>query len=87
MRTHSFCKDETDGTDGTDGMDGLDGALVRLGWDGRLITPAKTGSTEQELHHWLAGYCKQGTNGTDELDGALVGQRWDGRTLAGATHT
>ena len=75
MRTHSFCKYGTDGTDG---------ALVGLGLDGRLLAPAGTGATEQEHHHWLAGYCKQGTNGTDGLDGAMVGQGWDGRTLAGA---
>ena len=80
MRTHSFCKD---GTDGTDGMDGLYGALVGLGWDGRLLAPAGTGSTEQERHHCLDSYCKQGTNGTDELDGVLVGRGRDGQTLAG----
>ena len=87
MRTHSYCKDGTNGTDGNDwngGNDGLDGVLVGLGWDGRLLAPAGTGATEQERHHWLAGYCKQGTNGTDGLDGALVGQGWDGRTVAGA---
>ena len=67
-----------------DGNDGLDGALVGLGWDGLLLAPARTGASEQERHHWLAGYCKQGTNGTDGLDGAFVGQGWDGRTLAGA---
>ena len=78
MRTHRFFKD------GTDGNDGLDGALVGLGWDGRLLAPVGTGATEQERHHWLAGYCKQGTNGTDGIDGALVGQGWDRRTLAGA---
>ena len=66
MRTHSFCKY---GTDGTDGNDELDGALVGLGRDGRLLTPAGTGATKQERHHWLAGYWKQGTNGTDGLDG------------------
>ena len=75
MRTHSFCKD---------GTDGLDGALVGLGWYGRSLAPAGTGATEQERHHWLAGYFKQGMNGTDGLDGALVGQGLDGRTLAGA---
>ena len=53
-------------------------------WDGRLLAPAGTGATEQERHHWLAGYCKQGTNVTDGLDGVLVGQGWDGLTLAGA---
>ena len=81
MRTHNFCKDGIDGTNGTDGTDrndGLDGALVGLGWGGRLLAPAGTGVTEQERHHWLAGYCKQGTNGIDGLDGALVGQGWDG---------
>ena len=51
MRTKGFCKNGTDGTngmdgtDGTDGMEGLDGALVGLGWDGRLLTPAGTGAT------------------------------------------
>ena len=84
MRTHSFCKDRTDGTDGTDGNDGLDGALVGMGLDERLLVPARTRATEQERHHWLAGHCKQGMNGTDGLDGALVGQGWDGRTLSGA---
>ena len=70
MRTHSYCKDWTDGTEGADGTDGndvndgMDGALVGLGWDGRLLAPAGTGATEHERHHWLAGYCKQGTNGT-----------------------
>ena len=71
-----------------DGTDGLDGALVRLGWDGRPLAPARTGVPEQERHHWLlrgrdalAGYCKQGTNGTGGLDGALVGRGWDRRTL------
>ena len=78
MRTHSFCKD------GTDGNDGLDEELVELGWDGRLLALAGTGAIEQERNHWLAGYCKQGMNGTDGLDGVLVGQGWDGRTLAGA---
>ena len=58
-------------------MDGLDGALVGLGWDERLLAPAGTGATEQDCHHWLAGYCKQGTNGTDVLDGELVGQWCD----------
>ena len=53
MRTHSFCKD---GTDGTGGMDGLNGVLVGLGWDGRLLAPSGMGATEQEHHHWLAGY-------------------------------
>ena len=53
-------------------------------WGGRLLAPAGTGATEQERHHWLAGYCKQGKNGTDGLDGALMGQGRDGRTLAGA---
>ena len=77
MRTHSYCKDVTDGNDG------LDGVLVGLGWDGRLLAPAGTGATKQELHPWLAGYCKQGTNGTDGLDGAMVRQGWDGQTLAG----
>ena len=81
MRTHSFCKD---GTDGTVGMDGLDGELVGLGWGGRLLVPAGTGAPEQEHPHWLAGYSKQGTNGTYALDGALVGQGWDGRTIAGS---
>ena len=81
MRTHSFCKD---GTDGTYRNDGLDGALVGLGWDGRLLAPSGTGATKQERHHWLAGYWKQGTNVTDGLDGALVGQGWYGRPLAGA---
>ena len=57
--------------------------LVGLGWDGWLLAPARTGATEQERHHWLAGYCKQGTNGTDGLDGAMVGQGWDRRMLAG----
>ena len=52
-------------------------------WVGRLLAPAGTGETEQEYHHWLAGYCKQEKNGTDGLDGAMVGQGWDGRTLAG----
>ena len=80
MRTHIFCKD---GMDGTDGTDGLDGALVGLGWDGRLLAPAGTGSPEQERHHLLADYCKQGTHGTDELDGVLEGQGWGGQTLAG----
>ena len=84
MRTHSFFKDGTNGTDGDDGDDGLDGALVGLGWKGRLLSPTVTGATEQEHHHWLAGYCKQGTNGTDGLDGALVVQGWDGQMLAGA---
>ena len=42
MRTHIFCKD---GTDGNDGNDGLEGALVGLGWDGRLLEPARTGVT------------------------------------------
>ena len=78
MRTHSYCKDGTDGTDGNDGNDALDGALVGLGWDGQLLAPAGTGATEQECHHWLAGYCKQGTNGTDGLDETIVGQGWDG---------
>ena len=64
--------------------DGLDVALVGLGWDERLLAPARMGATEQERLHWLDGYCKQGTNGTDGLDGALVGQGWDGRTLAGS---
>ena len=54
----------------------------RWDWGGWLLAPAGTGATEQELHPWLAGYCKQETNGTDGLDGALVGQGWDGQTLA-----
>ena len=83
MRTHNNFKDGMDGTDGNDGNDGLDGSLVGLEWDGRLLWPARTGATEQERHHWLAGYCKQGVNGTDGLDGAMVGQGWYGRTLAG----
>ena len=49
-----------------------------------MLAPVITGATEQERHHWLAGYCKKGTNGTDVLDGVLVGQGWDGRTVAGA---
>ena len=49
-----------------------------------MLAPAGTGATEQERHHWLAGYCKQRTNGTNGLYGALVGQGWDGRTLSGA---
>ena len=84
MRTHSYCKDGTDGTDGNDGNDGLDEALLRLGWDRRLLAPAGTRVTEQERHHWLAGYCKKGTNGTNGIDGALMGQGWDGRKLSGA---
>ena len=78
MRTHSYFKDGTDGTDGNDGKDGLDGALVVLGWDGWLLSPAGTGATEQERHHCLSGYCKQGINGKDGLDGEIVGQGWDG---------
>ena len=56
----------------------------RWDWGGRLLAPSGTGATEQERHHYLAGYCKQGMNGTDGLDGALVGQGWYGRTFAGA---
>ena len=52
-------------------------------WGGRLLAPAGTGATEQERHHWLAGYCKQGKNGTDGFDGAMVGQGWERWTLAG----
>ena len=69
--------------DETDGNDGLDGALMGLGWEGWLLAPSRTGATEQERHHYLAGYYKQGTNGTDGLNGAMVRQGWDRRTLAG----
>ena len=55
-----------------------------LGWGGQSFAPAGMGEPEQELHHWMAGYCKQGTNGMDGLDGELVGQVWDGRMLAPA---
>ena len=57
------------------------GTDKRYGW---LLAPAGKGATEQERHHWLAGYCKQGTNETYGLDGEMVGQGWDGQTLAGA---
>ena len=51
------CKDGTDGTDRTDTNDGNDGQMGRWReWGGRLLAPAGTGATEQERHHWLAGY-------------------------------
>ena len=51
------CKDGTDGTDRTDGNDGNDGQMGRWRvWGGRLLAPVGTGATEQERHHWLAGY-------------------------------
>ena len=67
------------------GTDGLDGVLVGRGWDGRTLTPARTGAPpwalEQGNHHWflrggdtLAGYCQHGRDGTDGLDGVLVGR-------------
>ena len=70
--------------DGTMGRMGMMGMMDWMGhcwdWGGQLLAPVGTGETEQELHHWLTGYCKQGTNGTDGLDGVMVGQGWDGRT-------
>ena len=50
------CKDGTDGTDRTDGNDGNDGQMGRWReWGGRLLAPSRTGATEKERHHWLAG--------------------------------
>ena len=67
MRTHSFCKD------GTDGNDGLDGALVGLGWDGRLLAPTKW---ERQNRSATIGWMVTANKGRmGHMD--LMGRWWD----------
>ena len=66
MRTHSFCKDVTDGTDG---IDGLDGELVGLGWGRTVGSACQNGSA---TIGWLV-IANKGQMGRMDL----MGRWWD----------